>query len=302
MSSFLLFCVAQIPASTIDSLLQTPRHNFFSLVRESTQSTFDPFCTNPPVAPFNSDFSSRDQIRAFLDDRLSVTPEASDLESCQYAILDERSATDQTIILAHSYSTLLMRDPETMTEDELEQWEAECDEHEDESDDSWREWRVEFKDAEPLSTILCFEEDFTVKLYNDDFVTTHTNSEGVFQLRAAYRAFSGTEYPIRDRTETDLRIYKYWAGSTVIWRHSLFHSFLADLSFNFAVMRFTVPLAICLGVPIVTNALHVPEGTPDGIYDLTESIAGTAVLSKVGDLLDLGLDEAFTSHMIPEDL
>jgi hypothetical protein len=90
-----------------------------------------------------------------------------------------------------------MRDPETMTEDELEQWEAECDEHEDESDDSWREWRVEFKDAEPLSTILCFEEDFTVKLYNDDFVTTHTNSEGVFQLRAAYRAFSGTEYPIR---------------------------------------------------------------------------------------------------------
>lgn len=126
-----------------------------------------------------------------------------------------------------------------------------------------------------------------------DFVEAHNSR---------YLTWSCPKIMSSDRTETDLRIYKYWAGSTVIWRHSLFHSFLADLSFNFAVMRFTVPLAICLGVPIVTNALHVPEGTPDGIYDLTESIAGTAVLSKVGDLLDLGLDEAFTSHMIPEDL
>ncbi|KAH0350734.1 hypothetical protein KCU83_g4760, partial [Aureobasidium melanogenum] len=56
MSSFLLFCISQIPTSIIDTLLNTPRHNFFSLVRDSTQTTFDPLRTSPPVDPFISDF------------------------------------------------------------------------------------------------------------------------------------------------------------------------------------------------------------------------------------------------------
>lgn len=88
-----------------------------------------------------------------------------------------------------------MRDPDTMTEDEAEQWQNECDEYGDDEDDSWREWRVKFQDAEPLSTVLCLESDFTTRLYNDGFVATHTDAEGVFQLRSAYRTFAGTELP-----------------------------------------------------------------------------------------------------------
>ncbi|KAG9857884.1 hypothetical protein KCU98_g711, partial [Aureobasidium melanogenum] len=190
MSSFLLFCISQVPLPTIDALLQTPRHNFFSLIRDSNQSTLDLFCTPPPVSDFVSDFSDREQIREFITKNLPEALSGSDLEPCQYALLDEHSAANQTVVLAHSYSSLQMRDPETMTEDELEAWDAECEEHEGEPDDSWREWRVSFKDAERLSTILCFEDDSTIKLYNDDFVATHTDSEGIFQLESAYRAMA----------------------------------------------------------------------------------------------------------------
>ena len=168
-------------------LLQTPKHNFFSLVRDSTQTTFDPFCTSPPIGPFTSDFRDREQIRSFIATHLDESPSGSDLEACQYALLDERSITDQTVNLAHSYSSLDMRDPETMTEDELAQWEIDCDE--DYRGDSWHEWRVRFDDAESLSTHLCLESDFTVKLYNDDFMAAHTDANGVLQLKSALKEY-----------------------------------------------------------------------------------------------------------------
>jgi hypothetical protein len=168
------------------------KHNFLSLVRDTTQSTFDSWCTEAPVAPFTSDFLNRDQIRTFITEHIDPPPRSSDLEPCQYALLDERSALDQTVILAHSYSSRLTRDPGSMTDEEYVQWEAECDEYEDEEDDCWREWRVTFNDTESLSTFLCFEQDFTPKLYNDDFVATHTDAEGVFQLGVAFQAWSAS--------------------------------------------------------------------------------------------------------------
>ncbi|KAG9516917.1 hypothetical protein KCU93_g8948, partial [Aureobasidium melanogenum] len=191
MSSFLLFCIFQVPTFIIDTLLNTPRHNFFSLVRDSTQTTFDPFRTSPPVDPFISDFQGREQIRNFVATHLDDPP-SGDLEACQYALLDERSVMDHTVILAHSYSSFQMRDRDTMTEDELSHWDGECEERIDEPDDSWREWRVRFEEAETLSTYLCFECDFTVKLYNDDFVAAHTDDKGIFQLDSAHRAFEDT--------------------------------------------------------------------------------------------------------------
>ncbi|KAG9568811.1 hypothetical protein KCU71_g1263, partial [Aureobasidium melanogenum] len=191
MSSFLLFCISQVPTFIIDTLLNTPRHNFFSLVRDSTQTTFDPFRTLPPVDPFISDFQGREQIRNFIATHLDDPP-SGDLEACQYALLDERSVMDHTVILAHSYSSFQMRDRDTVTEDELSHWDDECEERIYEPDDSWREWRVRFGEAETLSTYLCFECDFTVKLYNDDFVAAHTDDKGIFQLDSAHRAFEDT--------------------------------------------------------------------------------------------------------------
>jgi hypothetical protein len=90
-----------------------------------------------------------------------------------------------------------MRDADTMTEEEAEQWVRECEEDEEGEDDGWREWRVRFEDAEKMAKMLCFEGDFTVKLYSEEFVRRFTDEAGVFRLRDAYDAYIGME-TIRD--------------------------------------------------------------------------------------------------------
>ncbi|THX80846.1 hypothetical protein D6D05_04367, partial [Aureobasidium pullulans] len=167
----------------------------FSLVQNSTQSSFDTPCTSPPTSPFTSDFSTHDQIRNFLTEDSSSLP--ADIETCQYAILDDRSVGDNTVILAHSYSRLQMRVPDTMTEEEAEQWMRECEEDEEGDDDEWRTWRVRFEDAEKMATMLCFEGDFTMKLYSEEFVGRFTDEAGAFGLRDAYNACIGME-TVRD--------------------------------------------------------------------------------------------------------
>ncbi|THZ70853.1 hypothetical protein D6C84_10375 [Aureobasidium pullulans] len=135
--------------------------------------------------------STHDQIHDFLTENSSKLP--ADIESCQYAILDDRSVSDNTIILAHSYSSLQMGDPNTMTEEEAEQWMRDCEEDEEGEDDGWREWRVRFEDAEKMATMLCFEGDLTMKLYSEESVGSLTDEAGVFRLRDAYEALMGME-------------------------------------------------------------------------------------------------------------
>lgn len=174
---------------TINKLLKTPRHKFLSLVLDPSQKFFDLDCTQPEVQPFETGFVGYTgaQIREFVADRLPADM-SSNIEPCQYAILDQRSARDETIILAHSYSTLQDRDPETMTEDERERWEQQCEEidEEDDEDDAWFEWRVSFQDAERLATIVSFEDDFTIKLYDQDFVVAHSDADDILQSRSAF--------------------------------------------------------------------------------------------------------------------
>lgn len=159
------------------------------MVKNPAQSSFDRKCTTPPVQSFETGFLNfdREQIRSFIANRL---PTASGfLEPGQYALLDERSAKDHTVVLGIACSSLHDRDPDAMTEDEREQWIMECEEKSDITLDTWREIRVSFDEAEKLCTILTMESDFTQKLYNDEFVAAHTNSEGVTLVKAAQRAF-----------------------------------------------------------------------------------------------------------------
>ena len=134
---------------------------------------------------------SGSEIQDFIANHLPEAPAGSNLEPCQYAILDKRSVLDETVVLAHAYSSVHDRDPETMTEAEREQWEEEREECEEDEYDSWREWRVSFKDAERLATIVSFESDFTPKVYTDEFVARYSTVEGVFQLEVAYEAWVG---------------------------------------------------------------------------------------------------------------
>jgi len=178
-----------------------PQHNFLSLVRDPSQPSFDPVCTNPPVAAFESGFLDfdREQIRGFIAERLPTTIQGTDPEPGQYALLDGRSDSDKTIVLGVALSSLHDRDPDVMTENELEQWQEECEENIDMPPDVWREYRVTFDEAEQLCTVLTIESDFTQKLYNDDFVASHTNAQGVFLVKEAWRAFKAT----REASEND---------------------------------------------------------------------------------------------------
>jgi hypothetical protein len=178
--------------------LSEPQHNFFSLVRDPAQTAFDRQCTTPPVPPFETGFLGYDrvQIRDFIAEHLSEAPQCSSLEPDQYALLDERSSSESTVVIGMAFSSLHDRDPGTMTEEELEQWEHECDENDDAPKDLWREFRVKFDEVEKLTTTLTMESDFTQKLYNDEFVASHTDEQGVFQLaraQHAFEAFHGVE-------------------------------------------------------------------------------------------------------------
>ncbi|GAB7327442.1 hypothetical protein MBLNU13_g11302t2 [Cladosporium sp. NU13] len=98
---------------------------------------------------------------------------------------------EEKAALAHSYSTLEHRDPETMSEDARKR-KQECEALgvEDAEDDAWCEWRVGFQDVERLATIISFEDHFTIKLYNQDFVAAHTSTDGVLQLIPAFEEWS----------------------------------------------------------------------------------------------------------------
>lgn len=143
------------------------------------------------MQPFETGFldSSREQIRSFIAERLPTALPGTFLEPGQYALLDARSIDDNTVVLGFACSSLHDRDPDAMTEDELEQWEEECEENPDSPPDVWRESRVAFEEAEDLCTVLTMESDFTQKLYNDSFVAAHTDERGVFLVKAAKRAF-----------------------------------------------------------------------------------------------------------------
>lgn len=176
---------------TVNVLLSTSEHGFLSLVRDPSQPSFDPRCTTLPVEPFETGFLnySREQIRDYLAERLPTEIKGSFLTSGFYAILDERSALDNTVVFGGSFSTLRDRDPETMTFEEIDEWDLECEQNPDAPDDIWREFRVRFEELYDLTTTLLFEGDFTQKLYNDAFVAKYTDKRGVFfheQARLAY--------------------------------------------------------------------------------------------------------------------
>ncbi|KAG9857883.1 hypothetical protein KCU98_g712, partial [Aureobasidium melanogenum] len=64
-------------------------------------------------------------------------------------------------------------------------------------------------------------------------------------------------------------------------------------------MHFTASLTTLLGALTLTNALYVPQGTPDGIYDLTEDAEGLPILSKLGDLLQTNIS---VPPVIPKEM
>lgn len=180
---------------TINALLQTPQPNFFSLVRHPNQTSFDFQRTDAPVAPFDSGFAGYTsiQIRDYLVgcDRQPIF--GSELPPPRYALLDELSIASETVVLGHGYSTLGMRDPEFMTDDDYLAWEQEIEEH-GEANDAWREWRVRFGDANFMAALLEGDVDLSPKLYNDTFVAQFTDADGIFDFDTARKTYENAPH------------------------------------------------------------------------------------------------------------
>jgi hypothetical protein len=190
---------------TINVLLSTPKYNFFSLVRDPTQKTFDLKYTMPPV-PHAFEFETgflgyeRAQIRDFVTKRISDdSARGGWLEPNMYILLDERSIDgEKTVVFGKGLSSLHDRDPDTMTEEEKDQWMRECNEVDyiDAPKDLWREYRVRFEEAENFATFFIIDTDFTQKLYNDEFVAEYTDERGVFQLAKAQHFLETFGHPL----------------------------------------------------------------------------------------------------------
>ncbi|EYE96661.1 uncharacterized protein EURHEDRAFT_452686 [Aspergillus ruber CBS 135680] len=152
MSGILLFCTAPVPASVINRLMQDssiPKHgrNIFSLVRTPDQTTLDNFNSNPPINPFSTGFLSTPdtELRRYTRQRISdLERERSiSLSSKWVAVLDERSVTDNTVVI-HRYET--KSEWEQLQREAEEEWvgipgTAEINEEED---SIWWKWRVPF--------------------------------------------------------------------------------------------------------------------------------------------------------------
>lgn len=130
-----------------DSSIPEHGRNIFSLVRTPDQTTLDNFNSNPPINPFSTGFLNTPdtELRRYTRQRISdLERERSiSLSSKWVAVLDERSVTDNTVVI-HRY--------ETKSEWEQLQREAEGEwvgipgmaENNEDDDSIWWKWRVPF--------------------------------------------------------------------------------------------------------------------------------------------------------------
>jgi hypothetical protein len=88
---------------TITKLLEQPKTNCFSLVKDPSQTIFDNWRTTPPVQAFQNGFSGWDaaQIQHYLANDLpqSALDPMTNITKEQFAILDKTSEEDETVTI-----------------------------------------------------------------------------------------------------------------------------------------------------------------------------------------------------------
>ncbi|BCR92236.1 uncharacterized protein ACHE_80136A [Aspergillus chevalieri] len=152
MSTILLFCTAQMPARVINCLmtdyaLPEQAANIFSLVRDPSQEILDEWQSDPPIPDFTIGFkgASDAEIRCYARNLLEdlTSHHASSLSTRWIAVLDDKSPTEDTVVIHHnmrksSWVELL----EEREEEVFIPGQAEVNE----ADDSiWWKWRIPCK-------------------------------------------------------------------------------------------------------------------------------------------------------------
>ncbi|KAI9883794.1 MAG: hypothetical protein M1823_004426 [Watsoniomyces obsoletus] len=142
MSSVLLFCTSsQVTPQLVHDLNEhcgkdedDPTANFFTPARRDPKQVVGPRDTHPEyvVDPFEA--QSESQLRQLFKERFLAAETGNVLEPYQFAVLDERSPDDKTIVLHYQH----------------------LDNVDDETSDrmSWRSWRIRFGEAWRMSVNL----------------------------------------------------------------------------------------------------------------------------------------------------
>lgn len=152
----------------INSLLRAPERNFYSLVRDPSQTAFDRWQTVPPIDAFTSGFLgySSAAIQAWL----AIAPQfAANNSGNAYAVLDERSASDLSSVV------LWYRVPWTDLVPAQERAGRGL------GNATWRAWRTTFTGAEQLAISLSMVPVMRPVLCRSDLV----REDGIFDYDRA---------------------------------------------------------------------------------------------------------------------
>ncbi|OJJ70092.1 hypothetical protein ASPBRDRAFT_181708 [Aspergillus brasiliensis CBS 101740] len=158
MSTFFLFCTADVPASILNNFMDQFRKayseditNIMCVVRSPEQTYFEDWGTELPITDFSTGFkgATNTELRAFTQTKiaeLGARGEAGSLEPNWIAVMDERSLRDGTVVMHFGK--------------ELSTWVQDLEDAEEpfeisgnadiEGDDIWWTWRVPFAGAQQV--------------------------------------------------------------------------------------------------------------------------------------------------------
>ncbi|KAM3064685.1 hypothetical protein ACMFMG_011284 [Clarireedia jacksonii] len=179
MTTWLVFCTAQLPSETLETFqLQSTRSTSapptpWILQQNPSEGVHGPELSVPPPS-FTTGFkdASPTTLQKFIKENLEGRHEFPDFIGAiawdEFVVLDERSAKDNTCLVYHRTQHM----PEGSAEDE---WDEEKLIYE------WKVWRVKFLVAWNLVAGLSMGDDIVFSIWENEN-EAYTDEDGVFQL------------------------------------------------------------------------------------------------------------------------
>ncbi|KAF2236805.1 hypothetical protein EV356DRAFT_497718 [Viridothelium virens] len=173
MAHVLLFCAGDVSPKVIDRLItksqsHSPSFNCWTLIRGPSQAVKDEE-TPVPVESFSTGFkgASIDSLAGFVTSRI---PEPVGLLTpYTFAVLDERSERDDTVLLVHQVTSYPDKDPEDTNPDPST------------AKKEWKQWRVTFVSGQWVVSVLEEGDDLLTESFDDSLFSV--DADGVLHVR-----------------------------------------------------------------------------------------------------------------------
>ncbi|RAK89105.1 hypothetical protein BO79DRAFT_287197 [Aspergillus costaricaensis CBS 115574] len=196
MSTFFLFCTADIPASILNDFMDQFRKvyddnmpNLMCVVRSPDQSYYPDWGTELPISDFLTGFkdATNSELRAFTQAKiaeLGARGEAGSLEPDWIAVMDERSLRDRTVVMQFNMEmSMWAQDLEDADEPFEIPGNADI-----EGDDIWWKWRVLFSGAQQIFNSIDCGDPPMIQLYSRP---EYLGSDGVVKVDVIRKTIRG---------------------------------------------------------------------------------------------------------------